>query len=375
MKRAILSCLILLTVILFIFSCSKNREINVQDNVDQTILDKLDCLGFSSENVQMLDENTILIENDLILEKDMILNPEKHGFHVHSDIEDRQYAAGTGVLSAANYGNITYWIDPAVPANWVTAINEATTDWNAIASCNVNFTQVLNAPNAGDNCVVFTTHSTANPVALSRAPAACFAIPGATFARGMFPIGGLVGSAVIINLASNTTPNADGRRTIMRHEIGHTLGYRHADAVANSEGNVACGGVNVGAPTLICGTPSAESTSIMWSTTTGTVLVPFTNNDLRAARLLYPDGIPQGIITMTSYNRNSGRIWFSCGSANWSRMRVVRTSNGVVKYDGCTSGGTFFEMDTGTSPYTYTVTYFNYAGDVTATHNILAYWF
>ena len=357
----------LISAFIFIFSCSKQDE-----NATKILIDQLDCLGFDHKKVEILDENTVLVDGDIILEKDMILNPEKYAIHSPGLVEDRQYTAGTGLIAPANV-NINYWIDPIVPANWVNAINLATADWTNLPNCSITFTLVAAPPAAGTG-LIFTTQNTTNAAALASAPAACFAFPNTTFARARFPAGGFVGSAVIINLASSTTPNDNGRLTIMRHEIGHTLGFRHSDSVAIGETNAACGGTTIGAPTLVPCTPTNDGTSIMFSTTSGTALTAINYNDAWSARLNYLEGAPSGGVGFQSYNYNSGKITFSTGSNYCPRIKVVRISNGITKYDGCPRG-TFWEMDTGTSPYNYTVTLYNAAGTAVSTTTQSVYWF
>ncbi len=356
----------LISAFIFIFSCSKKDE-----NTTNILIDKLDCLGFDHNKVEMLDENTVLVEGDIIFEKDMILNPEKYAIHSHDHVEDRQYTSGAGLIAPDNV-DIDYWIDPIVPATWVTAITTAAADWTSLTNCSITFTRLTAPPVAGTG-LIFTTQNTTNAAALARAPTACFTIPIGIFATAKFPMGGFVGSLIIINLGMS--PNASGQLTIMRHEIGHTLGFRHSDSVANGESNViSCDGTMLGAPAWIPCTPTNDGTSIMRSTTSGTVLTAINNNDAWSARLYYSEGAPTGGVAFKSYNYTTGRITIQANSNYCPRIKVVRNSSGITKYDGC-PGGTFLEVDNLPSPYIYTVTLYDAAGTAVSTTTQSVHWF
>ena len=76
------------------------------------------------------------------------------------------------------------------------------------------------------------------------------------------------GYMVVINDCNSTSTIHGKMREAIKHEIGHTLGFRHSDALNDGEGDIIenpkpCDDAFVSGRNVICGTPSLDLESIM----------------------------------------------------------------------------------------------------------------
>jgi Dual-action HEIGH metallo-peptidase len=326
--------------VLLMIACSKSGDLNTNkpDEISSELREYIKCLGFDEKNIRVVEDNLIL-EGDIIIPQKLLLekmsNPDNNG-----DGTGRQYALNTtAVMSYTNSGNISYFIDASVGdipgngADWVTAINQAATDWNNIASCQVNFTQVFTA--VGAELTFFADNSTTL--------VACGRNLGAnTFAAAKFPVSNNIGDFIAINDNGPLT-DLTGKISIIRHEIGHALGFRHSDMYnrvgsggnegANSTGS--CGQQVLGG-NLLHGTPDRDLTSVMVSATDGFTNINFNNFDIRAAQQLYPDNCCNPAINFlfTEPTGFGGRSWLNINSSypiGWHSVRYEITDlNGAA---------------------------------------------
>jgi hypothetical protein len=251
---------------ILVYSCKKDANQEQQDNaISAQVLDKIAALGFSKSNVQKHEEG-YLVEGDIVLtDYDLNSTPDAKLLRIG---ETEQYRTTNLVGSLPR--TITVRVSTTLPSAYVTATNEAIRRYNA-ENLRVTFQRVT----SGGNIVI------------SRAPS------GASYlASAGFPSGGNPYSSVRVNssyLGSN--PGTNYLATILAHEMGHCIGFRHTDYMNRS---YSCGGspVNEGASTVgaihIPGTPTGPSSGSWMLACIGSGQNrPFTSSDRVALNYLY----------------------------------------------------------------------------------------
>ena len=258
----------LIISILFVAVSSCKKEVKtepVQNEVSSEVLQKIYNLGFSNKNVVKHDEG-YLVEGDIVItENDLNQLPETIFLRI---AEVEQYRTYNLVSSLPR--TITVRVSTSLPSSYVTATNEAIRRYNA-ENLRVHFQRVT----SGGNIVI------------SRAPS------GAGYlASAGFPSGGNPYSSVRVNadyLGSN--PGTNYLATILAHELGHCIGFRHTDYMNRA---YSCGGtaVNEGSGSVgavhIPGTPTGPSSgSWMLACIGGGQNRYFTSSDRTALNYLY----------------------------------------------------------------------------------------
>lgn len=255
--------------VLALSSCSKEKEQTTAapEAVSQEVLGQIKALGFGTEGVRRVDEG-------FVVEGDMLVTPEM--LTAASDLttlrvgQDEQYRTTNLVGSLPR--TLTVSVSSQFPSGYVAAADEAIRRYNA-ANLRLNFRRI--------------TSGTANiPITY-----AADLGPGVLGQSGGFPQNGnpAPGFKLVPNVIGSQTINAVA--TIMAHEMGHCIGFRHTDYMNRA---YSCGGqyYNEGASTvgaiLIPGTPSAADPNSWMLACVGTnVNRPFNSNDLTALNYVY----------------------------------------------------------------------------------------
>ncbi|GEN13411.1 hypothetical protein MFU01_84480 [Myxococcus fulvus] len=132
-----------------------------------------------------------------------------------------------------------------------------------------------------------------------------------TGGSGGFPSGGIPYN--IINIGTGlSTSSVDVNEHIITHELGHSIGLRHADYYnqsisCGSGGNEGGGGVGA---ILIPGTPSTATVggSIMNTCTPTTTTGEWTKSDVTALNALYPGVFPQPWLSLMNLSGSAGSV-------------------------------------------------------------------
>lgn len=262
MKRLILgavSCAMLSGLI----GCQKENATIEEQAVPASVLSQLRDMGFGTDNVQRTDGG-FLVEGDMIITPDMLSASNKEQKLRIAEAEQyRTTNLVTGLPRTIRVGT-SGTINTALS----NAINNAIARYNA-EGLGITFLRVTSSPNITIRVVNTRQY----------------------IASAGFPTGGNPYNT--INFAKTyTTGYSDGfLTTVLAHEMGHCIGFRHTDYMDRS---YSCGGstANEGASTvgaiLIPGTPSGpDALSWMLACLSATTNRPFNANDKVALNYLY----------------------------------------------------------------------------------------
>jgi len=262
MKKKILALATIFGAVVLV-SCELN-EAPQQDLVSEATLSKISAMGFSTENVQRTDGG-YLVEGDIILH-----DHDLNGSHDHKNLriaeveQYRTFNLVTGLPRTIRVGT-----SGNVPASVSSAINAAITRYN-----NENLGLTFQRVTSG---TVDITVKIVNG--------------GSYIASAGFPSNGNPYNTVNFN-KRYANYSAGFLTTVIAHEIGHCIGFRHTDYMnraysCGSGGNEGQETTGVGA-VHIPGTPTGpDAASWMLACLSSTTDRPFNNNDKVALDYLY----------------------------------------------------------------------------------------
>jgi hypothetical protein len=166
--------------------------------------------------------------------------------------------------------NVRVYIHPSVPYRWGTAVAQAIENWNAIPECNVVFRPIYTS--AGANVTINTTALVNKPLVPANSD-----LPN---------VNGNPGQTVLLNTNSSTYNSTDAAllKTIITHELGHTIGLMHTNQFFDdpSSGDYNASVYHIPGTPRPGQDPNSIMNSVVNSSTT------FTDGDLIAIRTLYP---------------------------------------------------------------------------------------
>lgn len=247
---------------LFIVACSKSAKQDVQAEVSQETLNQISALGFSADNV-------IAADGGYVVEGDIFLSP--------SDLATKKVTLSLIVPNEEQYHTtnlvsgpraITISVNGSVNATFSSAVDAAIARYNT-----ENLTLTFSRVASGGDIVIRLVNSRQY------------------IASAGFPSGGdPYGEVKYAKTYTSNTYSKDFMTTVLCHEIGHCIGFRHTDyATRQSCGsNVNEGSAGVGA-IYIPGTATGyDATSWMLACmNSATQNRPFNNNDKTALNYLY----------------------------------------------------------------------------------------
>lgn len=255
-------------VSLTVTSCKKNDIQTPQDEISQETLTKIYNQGFGISNVQKIDEG-YLVEGDIVLTEEF-LNSNTGGNFLR--IANNEQYRTTNLVNAPR--TITIALDSKLAARvgYPEALAEVARRYNA-ETLSLTF-QVVSS---GATITYVEGH-------------------GQYLASAGFPSGGNAYGTVKVNAQTigegTTSTFINFLASILAHEAGHCIGFRHTDYMDRS---YSCGGSysNEGASTvgaiLIPGTPSGpDPDSWMLACVSRNQNRPFNANDKIALDKLYP---------------------------------------------------------------------------------------
>jgi hypothetical protein len=257
----------------FFFSCKKEAK-EVDEPISESVLSQIKAHGFNNKNVVKIPEG-YLVEGDIILTSEdlaaptpgtpnMIIAREEH-YRTFNLVNTTKYAT---IKVALNNSSSQH------QAAFSTALDEAIARYNA-ENLLVNFQRVT----SGKADISVTAYYQISPVLGSA---------GFPSSRGV-PYKEVKMNTYWYQTNTSAT-NVNYIATVMAHEIGHCIGYRHTDYMnrayscgsGGSEGGGTDGAVHIpGTPTV----PDADSW--MLACIGDFVNRPFTSNDKVALSTVY----------------------------------------------------------------------------------------
>jgi hypothetical protein len=249
---------------LTLFACRKNTSTGDASSpgVSEDALAKIYNLGFSNKNVTTDGNGNYIVEGDILIsQQELDAKPEMQFLRVGDEEQYRTNNLVTGLPR-----NITVSLASAL-STWSTALNTAISRYNALG-LRITFTRVTSGAN-----ISIVNGS------------------GSFLASAGFPSGGNPYNRVILNNSAVSGQPQNTVASILAHEIGHCVGFRHTDYANRA---YSCGGspVNEGSSGVgavhIPGTPTGPSAgSWMLSCIGSGQNRPFTSSDITALNYLY----------------------------------------------------------------------------------------
>ncbi len=247
-------------------SCQQEEEVTSQAEVSESVLTQISQLGFYNKGVEKVDGGYV-VEGDIFLsESDLTSAHNTMALRVG---ESEQYRT-TNLVNAGTGRNITISIDPKLPSTYVTALEEAINRYNA-----EGLTISMSRVSSGGNIHIVAAPKNAQYLA----------------SAGFPTNGNPYNSIKVATRYIGSNPNQAWFATILAHEIGHCIGFRHTDYMDRS---YSCGGsyTNEGASTVgavhIPGTPTTQDPNSWMLACIGSGQNrPFNANDKTALDYLY----------------------------------------------------------------------------------------
>lgn len=231
--------------------------------IPSSVMQQISALGFNTTGVIKVDEG-YLVEGDILLTEDNLSNlPTSQEMIVAQE----EHYRTTNTVSGTR--TITVSLSSGAPSYFITATDIAISRYNA-ENLRLNFQRVT----SNGNIKIVLYYQVSN-----------------TLGSAGFPSGGNPYGTINMNTYwYNSGTNTSYLGSIIAHEMGHCIGFRHTDYMsrqyscggsAYNEGSAGIGAVHIpGTPTG----PSANSWMLACSNGSNR---PFTSNDKVALRYVY----------------------------------------------------------------------------------------
>lgn len=309
------SSLFIAIVVLFAISCQKNELI---PDVSKSSKQDVEEMVATLKNVG-LDEESLSIRNDYFLyEGDIVISFEtvrliqENNDSNSSRLKAYRYAAPFFVTQE-NVRDIRIFIKQDARDNgWSSAIISATYRWNEIDDCCVKM-KIVASEGLAD--IVISTFNESS----------------GTIAKAPWPTNGIVGDYVKINTQFNNLTADEKLQTIV-HELGHTIGFAHADGSTN----------NTSGTELIPGTSPIDNVNAVMHAFSHTWF-GFSADEILAAQTLFPEPLQVSISGPSCFQIGYNTSWTanaSYGNGSYAYTWTYLIRRGTRKISGVVNGKT-----------------------------------
>jgi hypothetical protein len=274
MKRVIRPFAIACAAALSLTACKKDAKEATQNVVSTDALAAIQRMGFSTEGVQKTSSG-YLVEGDINLSNaDLASQPTSPYLLI---AKEEQYHT-FNLLSASKYPTVKIGIsisDNTYSPAFTAALDEAISRYKALG-----LTFTMSRVTSGANITIVAFYEKSNTLGSSGFPSSAGA-----------PYNQVKMNTYWYSKGTDAT-NVNYIATIMAHELGHCIGFRHTDYMSRryscgSGGNEGQTNNGVGA-VLIPGTPSGpDAGSWMLACIGSNVNRPFNTNDIKALQYLW----------------------------------------------------------------------------------------
>lgn len=263
MRKIILPLMVVLTSAILIISCKKAATVSEEQQIPQSVLSQIAALGFSTNNV-IADEGGYIVEGDIFLDASTLSNkPSSPRLLIAKEEQYNTFNLVTGLprtITVSTSGSVNAAVSAAVDG--------------AIARYN-----------ARNLLITFQRVASGGAINVKIVRNAQY------IASAGFPSGGDPYNTINFNKRYETY-SSGFLTTVLAHEMGHCIGFRHTDYMNRS---YSCGtGGNEGQETdgvgavHIPGTPTGpDAASWMLACLSATTDRPFNANDITALNYLY----------------------------------------------------------------------------------------
>ena len=255
-------------------ACTKDVKETEANEISDVTLTQIEALGFDPNGVQKVDGG-YLVEGDIFLaNSDLSANPSSPNMIIAQEEQYRTF----NLVNTSTYSTIKVALNNSSSAHqavFSAALDEAIRRYNALG-LSIRFSRVTSSPNT----TVVAFYEASNVLGSAGFPTS----------------GGAPYNQVRMNTyhysTSTSTTNINYIATIMAHELGHCIGFRHTDYMRRSfscgyGGNEGQAKNGVGA-VHIPGTPTGpDAASWMLACIGSNVNRPFNTNDRSALSYVY----------------------------------------------------------------------------------------
>lgn len=273
MKKTLKPFLLACCAAFVLTACQKaTSEAPAEAPISDAVIGQINALGFNTTGVQKIDEG-FLVEGDIVLtEADLAgaapTSPEMI-------VANEEHYRTNNLVNATTYSTIRVRIASSSSSHnavFTAALDEAIRRYN-----NENLRIQFQRVSSGANIVIDAYYAQNN-----------------TLGSAGFPSGGAPYGTIRMNTYHYSTSTGSGNvnyiGTIMAHEMGHCIGFRHTDYMNRA---YSCGGAyyNEGASTVgavhIPGTPTGPSSGSWMLACSNGGNRPFTSYDRTALAYVY----------------------------------------------------------------------------------------
>ncbi len=273
--------------VIILFSCKKyDNMIPPKEEEPGKVYQYIKKLGHKDSEIKDIGEY-YLVDGCILFAKNS--NPD---FSIFSDAPRTKQYGTSYYVGYQTQPNIMVKVDPSMNS-YISEIYGAVALWNDVPNCRLKFSVTVSP---------YTSHH----ILIEEDVNLGWNVCGSAY----FPVNAQPGQSVRINTNIISGLSSDQIKALIAHELGHAIGFRHTNWVANGEvtnGTLPDNNAKYSAMHIL-GTPSGQDpNSIMNGGTCGIMPTVLSDYDIVALQFLYPHTSPApGAVPIFRYSREVG---------------------------------------------------------------------